>query len=160
MAQQARLYDKKHRPIEFDVGSKVLLSTRNLKVKNVPAKLESKFCGPFVVTEQIGQQAYRLKLPDNWLIHDVFHISLLKEWKAADFRQKPDDTNVLLEDENQPVKVEKILRWRTKKALRSRDIKEYLVLWSNRPAEEASWIMATEIPQLQAQLEKKQPEEE
>ena len=43
VAKQARIYDKKHRPIEFEVGEKVLLSTRNLAVKNIPAKLKVGF---------------------------------------------------------------------------------------------------------------------
>ena len=78
VVKQARLYNKKHRPLEFDVGDRFLLSTRNLAMKNIPAKLRSRFCGPFVVTERIGQQAYRLEIPTNWLVHDVFQVSLLK----------------------------------------------------------------------------------
>ena len=39
--------------------------------------------GPFVVTEHIGNTAYRLDLP--WSaalrgVHDVFHVSLLRGW--------------------------------------------------------------------------------
>ena len=39
--------------------------------------------GPFQITEVIGQQAYRLALPEDWKIHPVFHVSLLKDWKNA-----------------------------------------------------------------------------
>ena len=46
-------------------------------------------------------------------------------------------------EENEPrYEVEKIQRWRTKKTLRNRSKKEYLVLWSGYPMEEASWIQA------------------
>ena len=89
VVKQARLYNKKHRPVEFEVGDRVLLSTRNLAMKNIPVKLRSRFCGPFVVTERIGQQVYRLEIPTNWLVRDVFHVSLLKTWRAASYKEIP-----------------------------------------------------------------------
>ena len=63
-----------------------MLSTKNLKFKNVPAKLQKRFVGPFEITEKIGSQAYRVKLPDTWTMHDVFHVSLLKKWKTSVYR--------------------------------------------------------------------------
>ena len=89
VVKQARLYNKKHLPVEFEVGDRVLLSTRNMNIKNIPAKLRSRFCDPFVVTERIGQQAYRLEIPTNWLVHDVFHVSLLKTWRTASYKEIP-----------------------------------------------------------------------
>ena len=62
---QAKYYDKKHRDVEFEVGELVLLSTRNLKMKGIPEKLKKRFVGPFKIEERIGQQAYRLSLPEN-----------------------------------------------------------------------------------------------
>ena len=73
---QQKYYDRKHRDITFKVGELVLLSTRNLKMKGTPGKLQRRFVGPFRVIETIGQQAYRLSLPDDWKIHPVFHVSL------------------------------------------------------------------------------------
>ena len=61
----------------------MLLSTRNLKMKGIPEKLKKRFVGPFKVEQRIGQQAYKLSLPENWKIHPVFHISLLKRWNTA-----------------------------------------------------------------------------
>ena len=78
MDLQAKDYNMKHRDIEFDVGELVLLSTRNLKMKGIPEKLQKRFVGPFKIEQRIGQQAYKLLLPKNWKIHPVFHISLLK----------------------------------------------------------------------------------
>ena len=62
----------------YKVGDLVLLSTRNLKMKGTPGKFQKRFVGPFQVIETIGEQAYRLALPDDWKIHPVFHVSLLK----------------------------------------------------------------------------------
>ena len=52
---QAKYYDAKHRDVGFKVGDLVLLSTRNLKMKGTPSKLQKRFVGPFRVTETIGE---------------------------------------------------------------------------------------------------------
>ena len=62
---QQKYYDQKHRDIHYKVGDLVLLSTRNLKMKGIPAKLQRGFVGPFKVTEVIGKQAYKLSLPED-----------------------------------------------------------------------------------------------
>ena len=62
---QAKYYDKKHRDVGYKVGDLVLLSTQNLKLKGTPGKLQKRFVGPFRVIETIGEQAYRLSLPDD-----------------------------------------------------------------------------------------------
>jgi hypothetical protein len=83
---QARMklqYDKNKCPAQFKVGDLVLLSTRNLNLSGC-AKYIPRYVGPFPVTELIGTDpkngtlAYRLGLPPDWKIHDVFHISILK----------------------------------------------------------------------------------
>jgi hypothetical protein len=85
---QARMklqYDKNKSPAQFAVGDSVLLSTRNLNMSGC-AKYIPRYVGPFTVTELIGTDsknstlAYRLALPPDWRIHDVFHISILKPY--------------------------------------------------------------------------------
>ena len=66
----------------FQLGDKVLLSTRNLKLKNdegttARAKLLPKFIGPYVITQIVGKVAYKIELPGHWRIHQVFHVPLL-----------------------------------------------------------------------------------
>ena len=51
---QQKYYDKKHRDVGYKVGDLVLLSTRNLKLKGIPSKLQKRYVGPFWVTETIG----------------------------------------------------------------------------------------------------------
>ena len=142
VAIQQDYYNAKHRDISFGVGELVLLSTQNLRLKGIPHKLQRKFCGPYKVLEKIGTQAYRLKLPDSWHIHPVFHVSLLKHWRESAVQPVPGE--VELEDVDRPeyFEVEKILRWRWSKKTRQRR-REFLVLWQGYPTEDAEWIPAS-----------------
>ena len=141
VAQQS-YYNKQHRDVQFAVGDTVLLSTQNLRLKGIPHKLQRKFCGPYKILEKIGAQAYRLKLPDTWRIHPVFHVSLLKQWRPSTMQQVPGE--VELEDADRPeyFEVEKILRWRWSGKTRRRQ-REFLVLWQGYPAEDVEWILAS-----------------
>ena len=142
MVAQKRYYDQKHRDIQFAVGDMVLLSTQNLRLKGIPHKLQRKFCGPYKVLERIGAQAYRLKLPDTWRIHPVFHVSLLKQWRPSTVQQVPGEVELEDADTPQYFDVEKILRWRWSLKTRRRQ-REFLVLWQGYPMEDAEWIPAS-----------------
>ena len=75
---QARYYNARHRMINFAVGDLVLLNTVNLRLRGVSGKLRKKFIGPFRVSEKIGTQSYRIELPQDCKLHNVFHVSLLR----------------------------------------------------------------------------------
>ncbi len=67
------------RHCEFEVGSHVWLSTKNLPLRgNNSRKLASIWAGPFEITDQISAVAFRLNIPDGWKIHNVFHVSQFK----------------------------------------------------------------------------------
>ena len=160
---QQKYYDKKHRDVGYKVGDLVLLSTRNLKLKGTPGKLQKRFVGPFRVIETIGEQAYRLALPDDWRIHPVFHVSLLRDWKAADVQEdQPVSQEDAPEVEEPFWEIEKILRWRKLKR-NKKIIKEYLVLWKGFPVSEASWVNKEQFMRpelLQDFIQDDKPEEE
>ena len=131
-------------------------------MKGAPAKLQRRFVGPFKVIETIGQQAYKFLLPENWKIHTVFHVSLLKDWRTASLQEDqpiPSDTP---EVEEPFYEIEKILRWRKIKR-NKKIIKEYLVLWKGYLVQEASWVQASQFShptQLKDYLKEDNAEEE
>ena len=50
---------------------------------NRPRKLLMKRTGPFEIEKVISRTAYRLRIPQNWKIHPVFHASLLTSYKET-----------------------------------------------------------------------------
>ena len=74
---QKRAYDKGIKPKSYIPSKKVWLNSKYIKTK-CNWKLEAKFFGPFRVLHLVRSQAYKLELPKQWRIHDVFYISLLE----------------------------------------------------------------------------------
>ena len=75
--------DRNYIPKQFNVGEKVMLSTKNLKLLNQPSKkFRFRYIGPYKILEKISSQAYKLELPPNMKVHSVFHIGLLKDFFA------------------------------------------------------------------------------
>ena len=73
------------RHVEYAVGDKVLLSTKNLRLHGT-RKFRDHFVGPFIVVECIGNTAYHLDLSCSAAlrgVHDVFHVSLLSCWLTS-----------------------------------------------------------------------------
>ena len=67
---------------EFYVGAKVLLSMHNL-ILHGSCKFRDQFECLFVITECIGETAYRLDLllcAALCEVHNAFHVSLLCDW--------------------------------------------------------------------------------
>ena len=62
---------------EFKFGDHVYLGVRlrnsSLKLKSF-SKLAPRYCGPLEVLEIIGPVAYRIALPINMRVHNVFHV--------------------------------------------------------------------------------------
>ncbi|GKF47957.1 hypothetical protein Tco_0141208, partial [Tanacetum coccineum] len=82
-SRQKSYADKRRKPLEFQVGDRVLLKISPWKgvVRFVKkGKLAPRYVGPFKTVECVGPVAYRLKLPQELsCVHNTFHVSNLKK---------------------------------------------------------------------------------
>ncbi|THH10143.1 hypothetical protein EW146_g8459, partial [Bondarzewia mesenterica] len=62
---------------KYQKGDKVWLEAKNLATTHPSAKLAPQRYGPFTVLDTPSPVNVRLKLPNGWNIHPVFHISLI-----------------------------------------------------------------------------------
>ena len=99
-AKQKRAADMHRRELVFKENDWVLLRFEKARLKKQKGKeslfpkLSMRYYGPFQVTEKISDVCYRLKLPEQWKIHNAFHVSLLRPFVG--------DVPVDLPVENQP----------------------------------------------------------
>ena len=143
----------------------MLLSTEHLNMKHAPIrKLKKRFVGPFFVVRPVGPVAYELELPEQWKIHNVFHVSLLRPFRTSTWTQPTtdDQPEELEPEEEEPYEVEKLLRWRWT-GPNTRRRKEYLVLWKDYSIDDASWTPTenfTYPEELQKMIDRDQPVED
>ena len=83
MAQKANAH---RRDLQLEVGEKVLIRLqphRQISPSHqAPLKLSKRFYGPFTILERIGLVAYKLDLPLESSIHNVFHVYVLKPFQG------------------------------------------------------------------------------
>ncbi len=129
--------DKSRRHVEFKVGDKVLLNTKNIHMHVVgPKKLLPRWCGPFKILKTIGPVAYKLELPANMKIHNVFHVALLKAYRS-DTRSYDPPPPITINGDIE-FEVETILSHRDRKRGRG-STREYLVKWTGYGPEHNTW---------------------
>ncbi|GJY95327.1 putative reverse transcriptase domain-containing protein [Tanacetum coccineum] len=84
--RQKSYADNRRKPLEFEVGDRVLLKVSPWKgvVRfEKKGKLVPRYVGPFEILERIGPVAYRLRLPEELSsMHDTFYVSNLKKCLA------------------------------------------------------------------------------
>ncbi|KAJ9532015.1 hypothetical protein QJQ45_003724 [Haematococcus lacustris] len=137
--RQKAYYDMNHTDVKFQVGDQVLLSTKHLRFKNPGSpKLLPLYIGPMPITAKINEVAYRVKLPDGFKIHDVFHVSKLKLHRDGPGMILPPPPLDL--GDGQWFLVERILKHRTVKGR-----VEYLVRWAGYGPEHDLWEPAKNI---------------
>jgi hypothetical protein len=145
--RQKAYADTKRLDVHFEIGSLVLLNSKNIKLKSRgPGKLLPRYIGPFAVIARVGPVAYKLQLPDNYKIHPVFHVSLLRTYKADGTVQPPPPPE-LVEGELE-YEVENILDHRIVRGRR-----EYLVSFVGYTAEHNLWLPERNMDNCQAILQ-------
>jgi hypothetical protein len=79
--------NKRHQPLEFEVGNHVYLrvsSMKGVKRIGVKGKLAPRYIGPFPILKKCGPMAYKLDLPSSLAgVHDIFHMSQMKKCLKA-----------------------------------------------------------------------------
>ena len=128
---------------QFRLREQVWLDASHLKLPHQKAKLTPKRLGPFKVIQEISPVAYRLELPPNWRIHDVFHASLLTPYHETtahgpNFTRPPPD----LIDGEEEYEVERIVAHRQHG--RSRQL-QYLIKWKGYPESNNTWEPADQV---------------
>ena len=83
-SRQKNYANRRHRPLEFEVGDHVFLKVMP-KIGVVrfdkQGKLAARYIGPFEVFERVGTVAHRLALPLSLsCVHEVFHVSILRKY--------------------------------------------------------------------------------
>ncbi|GJW17000.1 putative reverse transcriptase domain-containing protein [Tanacetum coccineum] len=75
--------DMKCKPLEFQVGDKVMLKVSSLKGVihfGKWGKLNPRYIGPFKILDKVGTVSYRIELPQKLSkVHSMFHVSNLKK---------------------------------------------------------------------------------
>ncbi|GJW95276.1 hypothetical protein Tco_0174948 [Tanacetum coccineum] len=153
--RQKSYADNRRKPLEFEVGDRVLLKVSPWKGVihfGKRGKLAPRYVGPFEILERIGPVAYRLRLPEELSgVHDTFHVSNLKKCLADASLHVPLDE----------IKVDKTLRFveepveimdRKVKSLKRSRILLVKVRWNSKRDPEFTWeredYMKSKYPQL------------
>ncbi|GKA78202.1 putative reverse transcriptase domain-containing protein [Tanacetum coccineum] len=81
--RQKSYADNRRKPLEFEVGDRVLLKVSPWKGAvwfGKKGKLAPRYVGPFEILERLGPVAYRLRLPQELnSVHDTFYVSNLEK---------------------------------------------------------------------------------
>ncbi|GKB71492.1 putative reverse transcriptase domain-containing protein [Tanacetum coccineum] len=140
--RQKSYADLKRKPMEFQVGDKVMLKVSPWKgvVRfGKRGKLNPRYVGPFKVLERIGSVAYKLELPQELSrVHNTFHVSNLKKC----YSDEP--LAILLEglhidDKLQFVEEPVEIMEREIKRLKQSHIPLVKVRWNSRRGPEFTW---------------------
>ncbi len=134
----------KHKDMpKYCEGDYVWLEGHHLCTNQPTAKLVPKRHGPFPIVQVMSPVNYRLKLPTQWGIHDVFHIDLLTPYQETDLhgsnysRPAPD-----LVDNEEEYKVEKILdSWQFGRGRK----RQYIIKWKGYPDSDNEWADKRDI---------------
>ena len=119
-----------------------MASGKHIKTTRPSKKLDHRYLGPFKIVEKISSHAYRLALPWDMKIHDVFHVQLLEPYKESQIenRVQPPPPPIEIEGEKE-YEVEAILDSKVDK--RYSDPTRYLIKWLGYP--DTTWQSAADL---------------
>ena len=107
--RQKRYADKHRIPLSFEPEDEVMLDTKHLTITAVPSKkLFPRWLGPIKVDQRIGLNAYKLRIPGYWRMHNVFNVSLLKAYRDNGMPHPPPPWT-LIQGQDYEFEVDRIL---------------------------------------------------
>ncbi|KAF5791261.1 putative nucleotidyltransferase, Ribonuclease H [Helianthus annuus] len=141
-SRQKNYADLKRKPLDFQVGDRVLLKVSPWKGVirfGKKGKLAPRYVGPFKIVERIGKVAYRLELPPELgNVHPTFHVSNLKRCLAYENLHIPLDeirVDKTLKFVEKPVEImEREVKW-----LKCKRIPLVKVRWESKRGPEFTW---------------------
>nr|GFA27090.1 putative reverse transcriptase domain-containing protein [Tanacetum cinerariifolium] len=140
--RQKSYADLKRKPMEFQVGDKVMLKVSHWKgvVRfGKWGKLKPRYVGPFKVLERVGDVAYKLDLPEELSrVHNTFHVSNLKKCHADEPLAVPLD-GLHFDDKLHFVEEPVEIVDREVKRLKRSQIPLFKVRWNSKRGHEFTW---------------------
>ncbi|KAL9356984.1 hypothetical protein Peur_050237 [Populus x canadensis] len=134
--------DQWRREVNYEVGDFVYLKLQPYRQTSVAfcssLKLSPRYFGPYQITEKVGPVAYCLALPLGSLIHNVFHVSMLKKHVgpvttiSTQLPPVNDEANILPQPET-------VLDRRVIQKGQYRPKVEILIKWTGASADDATW---------------------
>ena len=125
---------KKDKFQPFKLGQILWLDTQNVKM-HYHRKMALKWEEPFKVTQVMGPLTFKLKLPESWRIHDMFHAVLLMpytemETHRPNFLRLPPD----IDNNEEWWEIEAIINHRRQGCKH-----KFLIKWKGYDITEAMW---------------------
>ncbi|GJU23025.1 ribonuclease H-like domain-containing protein [Tanacetum coccineum] len=140
--RQKSYADLKRKPMEFQVGDRVMLKVSPWKgvVRfGKRGKLNPRYVGPFKVLEKIGTVAYKLELPQELSrVHNTFHVSNLKKCYSDEPLAVPLE-GLHVDDKLRFVEEPVEIMDREVKRLKQSRIPIVKVRWNSRRGPEFTW---------------------
>ena len=100
-----RQFNKKRwNPQELKVGDNMWLENKNIQSNWPLKKLDNKRYRPFRILKNIGLEAFQLKLPEEWAIHNIFNEDLLTQCVELKFKgqhKKPAPPPTIINEEEE-----------------------------------------------------------
>lgn len=143
-------WDSSHRESDLVVGDWVLLNASNYRFSGTANKLKTASVGPFLVTERIGANAYRLELtPPFHQKHNVFPVSVLR--RDTSRTPTPEFVNrrnteisgpreSLFNEVHDSSEIDVILDERIERTEAGEYVREYLVRWKKISSDYDLWV--------------------
>ncbi|GKE73727.1 putative reverse transcriptase domain-containing protein, partial [Tanacetum coccineum] len=145
--------DVRRKPLEFQVGDKVMLKVSPWKEVirfGKQGKLNPRYIGPFKIIAKVGTVAYRLELPEQLSrVHSTFYVSKLKKCMAEEPLAIPSD-EIKVDDKFHFIEEPVEIMDHEVKRLKQSHILIFKLRWNSRRGSEFTW-------EREDQMQKKYP---